>query len=103
MSRQLEILFGCVKYIKSEIVVSINGAPYDPTGDQVDWAFVAPGEDRDAASWTAGSWETAGTRHWVRILVGADVVLARGTYSVYVRITDDPEIPLEHVGRLEVE
>lgn len=102
MSRQFEILFGSVKYIKSEFVVTKDGALHDPTGDQVGWAFVAPGEDRDAASWTAGSWETVGTRHWARCLVGADVVLARGPCSVYVNATDDPEIPLEYVGQLVV-
>lgn len=100
MSRQLEILSGSIEYVRTEIVVSKEGASYNPTADQVDFAFVAAGDDVDTASWTTGSWETAAARFYARCLVGADVVLPEGTYSVYVKVSDAPEIPLKYVGQL---
>lgn len=109
MSSQLEILSGSIEYVRTEIVASKEGVSYNPTADQVDFAFVAVGDDVDTASWTTGSWETAPVRFsrvrpstYARCLVGADVGLLEGTYGVYVKVSDAPEIPRKYVGQLIV-
>jgi hypothetical protein len=92
-------------YVKSRIVATVNGTTYNPTGDTVEVAFKAPGVDPAGPDWHAASWETAGTAFYARLLVGpvGGLVLAAGTYKMWVRITDAPEVPvLEAPGTVRV-
>jgi hypothetical protein len=81
-------------YIKSRITATVNGATYNPTGDVVAVAFKAPGVSPAAPDWQTGSWEAAGTSYFARLLVGPAALfqLAVGTYHMWIRITDSPEI-----------
>lgn len=83
-------------FIKSRIVATKNGAAYNPTGDVVEVAFKLPGVDPAGPDWHAASWETAGTAYYARLLVGpvGGLVLAVGTYIMWIRITDSPEVPV---------
>jgi hypothetical protein len=87
------------EYIKSRITATKNGATYDPTGDVVEVAFKTPGVDPAALDWHAASWETAGTAYYARLLVGpaGGLVLATGTYKMWIRVTDAPEVPVLEV------
>lgn len=80
-------------------------ARLDPTADVVEMAFMAttdkPGDD----DWQTGSWEPYGGRgpYVARCLIGDGddaVALDAGKYTVWVRITDDPEIPAKPAGNL---
>lgn len=87
-------------YVKSRVIATKNGAAYDPTGDTVEVAFKAPGVDPTGPDWHAASWETSGTNYYARLLVGpgaGGLVLAVGTYHMWVRITDNPETPVVEV------
>lgn len=80
--------------------------PYNPTSDSVVFAFTAPGtKPTGSTTWYAGSWEIANGNYLARCLVGptGTVTLAAGTYSVWVKITDSPEIPVLEVDTLIVE
>ena len=84
-------------FIKSRIIATKNGAVYDPTADLVEIAFKPPGVDPTGPDWHAASWETAGaTTFYARLLVGpvGGLVLAVGTYRMWVRVTDSPEVPV---------
>jgi hypothetical protein len=83
-------------FIKSRIVATKNGAAYNPTGDVVEVAFKLPGVDPAGPDWHAASWETAGTAYYARLLVGpaGGLVLTVGTYIMWIRITDSPEVPV---------
>lgn len=92
-------------FIKSRIRATKNGTTYDPTGDVVEVAFKAPGVDPAGPDWHAASWETAGTSFYARLLVGpvGGLVLAAGTYKMWIRITDAPEVPvLEAPGTVRI-
>lgn len=87
-------------YIKSRIIATLNGSSYNPTGDLVEIAFKAPGVDPSGPDWHTGSWETAGVNeYYARLLVGpiGGLVLAVGTWRMWVRITDAPEVPVLEV------
>lgn len=82
---------------------------YDPSSDVVSFAFTpytypttAPG----SGDWHSGSWTTfAGPAYWVQILVGpanAGVSLAIGKYSGWIRVTDDPAVPVEQAFLLQI-
>jgi hypothetical protein len=100
------------EFIKVKVTATVNGnASYDPTGDVVSFAFVTREAEPQGGDWVTGQWETEtlvtpnGTVHIYRALglIGPTAkVLARGTYDVYVKIVDNPEIPVRFVGILEV-
>ena len=89
--------------IYSQTLVAVTSADgYDPTSDTVSWAFVnanafpqiPPGDD----DWNAGNWSVyPGDQWWAQILIGpanGGLVLATGTWQSYLKITDDPEVPV---------
>lgn len=84
-------------FVKSRIVATKLGVTYDPTADLVEIAFKLPGVDPTGPDWHVGSWETVGTStFYARLLVGpaGGLVLAPATYSMWIRVTDSPEVPV---------
>lgn len=84
-------------------------APEDPTGNTVSFAFVASGTA--PSSFTAGTWDgtysdgraTAVTPTVGFTSSGATVELAAGTWVAYVKVTDDPEVPVRKCGYVIIE
>lgn len=78
-------------------------ANVDPTSDPVEMAFMDSGAP-DEPDWTGGSWASGGPPYVALCLVGPDggVELAVGTYTVWLRITDNPERPAGPVGTLRI-
>lgn len=101
-----------LEYVKARVQATVGGnASYNPTGDVVQFAFVARQAEPVTSDWVTGAWETEnvvtpnGTTQIYRALglVGpGGKVLARGLYDVYVKIVDNPEVPVRFVGILEV-
>lgn len=94
-----------LEYVRCAVKSTLNGAPYNPTNDAVQFSFTtgpsAPG------TWNTGSWETdsvAGTQYIARCLVGPSgtITLTPGTYTIWVKITDNPEVPVKQPGQLKV-
>ena len=87
--------------VQLQVAATLNGAAYNPTADAVAIAFILDGQPEPApasASWQAATWETdPGPTFWASILVGplnGGVNLAVGTYVVYVKVTDNPAVPI---------
>lgn len=78
----------------------------DPTGDAVQFSFVAPGERPD--TWTAGEWDGdySGTKSTAVTPTigftgsGATIELAEGAWQAYIKVTDNPEVPVRDCGIL---
>ena len=91
------------EYVRYQITATIGGAAYTPTADTAQFAFVTSG---NPVTWYAGSWETIGGQYFARVLVGPGVggvvTLTAGTWNVWCKITDNPEIPVRLVGTLTV-
>jgi hypothetical protein len=94
------------EYVKVSVAQSVSGAVYNPTADTVQFAFLTSQTANPATNdWVTGSWETAGTRYYARCLLGPGAgghPLAVGTYFVWLKITDSPEVPVRDVGTLRV-
>jgi hypothetical protein len=89
MSGPLSIPAGSVIYLHSDIV-----SPFDPTADTVDAALVLLGAgDPQEDDWQPGEWTPGAAT--ARVLVGPGTQIARqpGTYRLWFRIHDTPEIP----------
>ena len=91
-----------VEYYRVKVTAEIAGSAYDPTGDVVSFQFVPLAGERSSASPVEGSWETVNGAHYAMCLVGEDVSLEAGTYSVFLTISDDPETPVDEVGTLKL-
>jgi hypothetical protein len=100
----LTIASASTEFVNVPVQATVAGEPYNPTSDVVAMAFVA-GSAQPATFYT-GSWVTTVQGSYVaRCLVGpanSGVVLAPGTYVVWVKITDDPEVPIKPAGTLQV-
>lgn len=73
-------------------------APLDLSADPVSLAFKTTGKP-SGGDWHAAAWDDKAAR----ILIGpGGVALTAGTYTVWVKVTDDPEIPVIPAGSLVI-
>lgn len=99
---------GSLLYVRVETSATKSGVNYDPTGDIVAMAFLPADISPIFSDWNAGIWETIGTTPWATynalclVGPGGTFVPVKGVYSIWVRVTDNPEIPGELVGTLTV-
>lgn len=99
---------GSLEYVRSAISAEKAGVAYDPTGDTVVMAFMAGPAAPSSGDWKTASWDTAATTYpptyRAQCLVGpgGTVTLTAGVYTVWVKITDSPEVPVKRAGQLKV-
>jgi len=101
----VEYVHDSVEYIRVQMTVEKNGAVFDPTSDVVKMTFTEEDSLVGTESWYVGSWETAGSKYFARCLVGPApglVELTHGTWFVWVKVTDSPEVPIKRAGVVEV-
>lgn len=104
----LEISSLSKEYVKVPVAATVNGVLINPTADAVQFAFMPLGASPASGDFKSASWETAGTSpnvvYYARCLVGpgGTVTLAAGVYVVWVKVTDNPEIPVKQAGTLTV-
>ncbi|MFJ6540508.1 hypothetical protein ACIQMP_07670 [Streptomyces sp. NPDC091385] len=96
------------EYIQAEVTATVLGQPYNPTSDTVDFAFTGIGQR--PVTWYPGGWDgtdpiPGSTAYRAQVLVGPSSTgptLTPGRYTVWLRITDNPEQPVIAVGQLTV-
>lgn len=92
-----------VEAVKVRVIFTKNGVVQDPTADPVSLAFLPDGTDPAGGDWVTGSWEKAGTDYWAVAVVGPGVhALAKARYMVWVKVTDNPDVPVKRCGFLQV-
>ena len=93
------------------VIVPVNavfdGQTYNPTQDFVQFAFTI-GYGVTPVTWYPGSWDVnaiQGIWYNAKCLVGGTngVPLTPGTYTVWIKITDNPEVPVRQAGSLIVQ
>jgi hypothetical protein len=96
------------QYLRYKLkTIYISGAPYNPTGDTLQFAFPASG---NPTTYYTAIWETdastSPTTYIGGCLIGpgGTIALGVGTYNVFMRITTagGPEIPVIPAGTLEI-
>lgn len=97
------------EYVLIPIQVTKSGSSYNPTSDTVQFAFMPNSvQIPQNADWVSGSWETVSTNiiypYNAKCLVGPSgaTALTFGVYVIYLKITDNPEIPVLTCGQLTV-
>lgn len=87
------------------VTAVLNGASYDPTADTVQVAFLPNRIRPSTDDWHAATWSTTGGTNYAVCLVGPEnggVVLDIGTWVVWVRVVDSPEVPVMQAGYLNI-
>lgn len=95
------------EYVIVPVSAIFNGAVHNPTGDVIQFAFTT-GYGITPVTWVNGVWDSnpvQSTWYNAKCLVGpgGSVTLASGTYTVWVKITDNPEIPVRQAGTLVIQ
>lgn len=95
-------------YVQLQIVIT-SPAGFDPSSDVVQFAFMADAYPMNApgpSDWHAGSWSVLpGPQYWAQCLVGpanGGVVLSQGLWQVWLKVTDNPEVPVIQQAMLQV-
>lgn len=91
------------EYIRVPIAATVNNFPYNPTGDVVAFAFTT-GANPASGDWHPGLWDSTNAPYVAQCLVGPSggVALTVGTWVIWVKITDNPEVPVRAVGQLAI-
>ena len=96
-------------YVFIPFAVTKSGVSYNPTGDAVAFAFMpTPTQVPQNTDWVAGAWDTDTTQviypYSAKVLVGpaGTITLGIGTYVIYTKVTDNPEIPVLITGQLQI-
>ena len=93
------------EYVQVQVSFTVAGAPVSPTGDTVVMAFTKGGAIPGNSDWHPAVWEVTGATYYAQCLVGpanGGIVLAPGIWSVWVRVTDSPEVPVRSPAQLQI-
>lgn len=96
------------EYIQIPVSALVGGQAINPTADQVQFAFKPIGVPPQLPDWVPGTW--AGTTavngfYYAQCLVGPDaatIELPVGTWAIWLKITDNPEVPVRSPGLLQI-
>src|SRR3954452_21641036 len=92
------------EHVRIAVAAKMQGAVYDPTGDTVQMAFIQGDGSPSSADWHTASWEVNGTTYYACCLVGptGGTILPASPvpYTAWVKVTDNPEVPVRPAGQL---
>jgi hypothetical protein len=97
------------QYYPVPVAASKAGVSYNPTGDAVSFAFMPTAtQEPGPYDWVSGAWDSIPANiiypYSAKVLVGPNgvITLGIGTYIVYVKISDNPETPVDIAGQLQI-
>lgn len=95
------------EYVIVPVNAVVDGVTFNPTNDPVQFAFTM-GYGVTPSIWITGAWEpnpVQGVWYNAKCLIGpgSSTVLTAGTYTVWIKITDDPEIPVRQSGTITIQ
>ena len=86
-------------YVQVPVTAFGTAGTYNPTGDAVQFAFTpVTFPVTSPSAWATGVWAVfPGPAYWAQCLVGpgsGGTALPVGTYQVWLKVSDDPEVPV---------
>lgn len=97
------------QYVLVPVAATKAGVSYNPTGDTVQFSFMPQATQVPGNSdWVSGSWQTDTSSilypYLAQCLVGPSgtITLGLGSYYMYVKISDSPEVPVLLAGQLQI-
>jgi hypothetical protein len=102
----LTVLASSTEYVFVPVSAMGSGSPVNPVGDVVQFAFLPGNTAPGTASFVTGTWfSPIANTYYAACLVGplGSASLTPGTYTIWVKITDNPEVPVRTPGQLQVQ
>jgi hypothetical protein len=96
------------EYVRVPVAARSSGAAIDTTADTVVMAFLAGAGPPESGDWKSASWDTDATTYPPTYLAqcligpGGTVTLTAGVWTVWVKVTDSPEIPVKRAGQVKI-
>lgn len=97
------------EYVYVPVGAKASGVAVDPTSDTAVMAFLAGAGPPESGDWKTASWDTDPTTtpptYQARCLIGPSggtVTLTAGIWTVWVKVTDSPEIPVKRAGQIKI-
>ncbi len=96
------------EYLTYPVQAIVGGLPYNPTADVVQFAFMPQPANTNPSTgdWHTGTWVTTGTNTYLaQILVGpaaGGTPVTTGIYNTWIKITDNPEVPVAQIDVLTI-
>jgi len=93
------------EYIPANISANTGGMSFNPTSYTVQFAFIAGSTQPQSGDWHTGSWSSSNAPYIAEILVGpanGGLVLAAGSYVIWVKVISSPQVPVFPVGTLVI-
>ena len=92
------------EYLRYKVTATVAGQDINPTGDTVQFTFTQSNTP-PSSGWATGSWETYPDGNYVaKILIGpaGSQDLAAGSWIPWIKITDNPEIPVRQLPAITI-
>jgi len=91
------------EYVGVQVSTTVNGAPFNPTVETVQFAFMVVGPPSNS-DWQPGVWEIdPGPAYFAKCLIGpGGFALPAGVYTMWIKVAGNPEVPVQPVGLLNV-
>jgi hypothetical protein len=87
-----------LQYVQVPVTAFGTAGTYNPTDDSVQFSFTPANYPvTEPSVWITGSWATfPGPAYYAQCLVGPGgaTALTIGTYQLWLKITDSPEVPV---------
>lgn len=96
------------EFVIIPVNATVAGVSHNPTSDTVQMAFLStPNSVPQLSDWKTASWDTTASflyPYLAQCLVGptGTVTLTAGTYTIWIKIADSPETPVQQVGSLTI-
>lgn len=96
------------QYVLMPVATQAGGTIIDPTTDAVACAFKPVGAEPAGADWVPATWlqDTTPGTFIAECLVGpapgSAITLDPGIYTIWLKITDNPEVPVLQPGTLQI-
>lgn len=90
------------EYVQYTVIALKAGTVIDPTTDAVSFAFTQG--TASPTAWVSGSWDTWPNGNTVaKVLIGPNgTTLAPGAWIPWIKITDNPEVPVIELPTLTI-
>lgn len=104
----MNISSASTQFVQVAVSATIAGASHDPTTDPVMMAFTRNNATPVDSDWNVAQWQeyvVAGVvQTQAMCLVGPDggVSLPIGSYAVWIKVEDSPEVPVLKAGTLTI-
>lgn len=92
------------EYLVVPVKTNPGGVAVNTAIATVEFAFLAGGEPQEA-DWKNGEWTSSGQTDYARVLIGPGSTagaLSDGNYTVWLRVSQSPEVVVRPAGSLTV-